>query len=250
MNRLISKVPFRIIAVITVAISLATTVSAASLKWNETEAHGTDPREMKFAQWVKAPQPVPAGQQADQPQGDALAAAAPEAPAQEEAPPVQQSSPAPAVHAQPLAASTPKAKADKPKQEESKSAPAMRAVPVKANVIVTPTGQTLTYKKAIPAVASAYTASAEENGGYAGRDYFGNPLQVGSIAVDPAVIPLGSKVFITGYSYDGLPAGGMVATATDIGGAIKGNRVDVFVPDSRQQAMKFGKQNVQIYILD
>lgn len=63
MNRLISKVPFRIIAVITVAISLATTVSAASLKWNETEAHGTDPREMKFAQWVKAPQPVPAEQQ-------------------------------------------------------------------------------------------------------------------------------------------------------------------------------------------
>ena len=41
------------------------------------------------------------------------------------------------------------------------------------------------------------------------------------IAVDPNVIPLGSKVYVQGYGE---------ATAADTGGAIKGNKIDVFVP--------------------
>ncbi|MDQ7861221.1 3D domain-containing protein [Peribacillus frigoritolerans] len=39
------------------------------------------------------------------------------------------------------------------------------------------------------------------------------------IAVDPSVIPMGSKVYVEGYGY---------AVAADKGGAIKGNRIDVF----------------------
>ena len=79
-----------------------------------------------------------------------------------------------------------------------------------------------TYRKAIQVKATAYTASAEENGKWGAVDYFGNPLSLGTVAVDPDVIPLGSKLYITGYDYDGLPQGGMYAVARDTGGAIKG----------------------------
>ena len=106
-----------------------------------------------------------------------------------------------------------------------------------------------TYRKAIQVKATAYTASAEENGKWGAVDYFGNPLSLGTVAVDPDVIPLGSKLYITGYDYDGLPQGGMYAIARDTGGAIKGNRVDIFVPDSRAKAMKFGVHYITVYVL-
>ncbi|GAA3403155.1 3D domain-containing protein [Paenibacillus hodogayensis] len=118
------------------------------------------------------------------------------------------------------------------------------------NKIITATGATITPKQTIDAVASAYTGSAAENGGYAGKDYFGNALQVGTIAVDPKIIPLGTTVYVTGYNYDGLPAGGMIAKASDIGGAINGSRIDIYVPDTREKAKKFGYQNVTIYVVD
>lgn len=105
------------------------------------------------------------------------------------------------------------------------------------------------YEKVIEGKATAYTGSPEENGGYPSVDYFGNPLKVGTIAVDPKVIPLGSQVYVEGYSYDGLPSGGMYATASDIGGAVKGNKIDIFVPDSKTKAQQFGIQQVKIYIV-
>ncbi|MCP1310689.1 stalk domain-containing protein [Paenibacillus tyrfis] len=106
------------------------------------------------------------------------------------------------------------------------------------------------YSKMIEVKATAYTASPAENGGYGAVDYMGNPLSLGTIAVDPSVIPLGSKVLIKGYSYMGLPANGLYATATDTGGAIKGNRIDIFLPENRAQAKLFGIQNVQVYVLN
>ncbi|NHN35650.1 stalk domain-containing protein [Paenibacillus agricola] len=104
--------------------------------------------------------------------------------------------------------------------------------------------------KLIQGTATAYTGSSSENGGYEGIDFLGNPLSVGTIAVDPTVIPLGSKVYIEGYRYDGLPAGGMFATATDTGGAIKGNKIDIYVPDPKEKAFEFGMQQVNIFILE
>jgi len=104
-------------------------------------------------------------------------------------------------------------------------------------------------EKVLEAKATAYTGSADENGNFGSVDYFGNPLKVGTIAVDPNVIPLGTKVYIEGYSYDGLPSGGMYATATDIGGAVKENKIDIFVPESKAQAQKFGIQQVKIFVL-
>lgn len=118
------------------------------------------------------------------------------------------------------------------------------------NIVVTVTGEKHTYSKVITAKASAYSADPKENGGYAGLDYFGNRLKVGTVAVDPKVIPLGKTLYITGYQFNGLPAGGMIAKATDIGGAIKGNRIDIFVPGTSQHAWKFGYQNVKVYVLD
>lgn len=73
----------------------------------------------------------------------------------------------------------------------------------------------------------------------------GNPTATGIyphrgvVAVDPNVIPLYTKVYIPGYG---------VAQALDTGGAIKGNRIDVFFED-RQQALDFGRKTLTIYLL-
>ncbi|WP_257348695.1 peptidoglycan-binding protein [Pseudalkalibacillus decolorationis] len=60
------------------------------------------------------------------------------------------------------------------------------------------------------------------------------------IAVDPSVIPLGSLVQVEGYG---------VAIAADIGGAINGNKIDVFVSD-RGDAMQWGRRDVHIKVIE
>lgn len=60
------------------------------------------------------------------------------------------------------------------------------------------------------------------------------------IAVDPAVIPLGSKVWVEGYGE---------AVAGDTGGAIKGHKIDVLMP-STSKAKAWGRKTVKIKILD
>jgi 3D (Asp-Asp-Asp) domain-containing protein len=131
----------------------------------------------------------------------------------------------------------------------NKTASTVKASSAGAPSVTTASGAPSSYSKVINAVATAYSEVAAENGGWAGVDYFGNPLKVGTVAVDPKVIPLGTKLYITGYSSPGLPKGGMYATATDIGGAIKGNRVDIFKPTSTGPVADFGFQNVKIYVL-
>lgn len=119
------------------------------------------------------------------------------------------------------------------------------------------TGQTIqdhqgashSYKKVLNATASAYSSAPEENGGYGAVDYFGNALALGTIAVDPKVIPLGTTVLIKGYSFSGLPQT-LLAKASDIGGAIKGNKIDIFIPGSKSFVNSFGLQKVQIYVLN
>ncbi|WP_230321420.1 G5 and 3D domain-containing protein [Planococcus salinarum] len=89
--------------------------------------------------------------------------------------------------------------------------------------------------------ATAYTAFCTGCSGITatGINLKANPhLKV--IAVDPSVIPLGSKVWVEGYGY---------AIAGDTGGAIKGNKIDIFMPD-RSAALAFGRKQVKIKILD
>ena len=72
-----------------------------------------------------------------------------------------------------------------------------------------------------------------------GYTYTGTKAAAGrTIAVDPDVIPLGSIVLINGHAY----------VAEDIGGAIDGNRIDVFF-DSHQDALDFGVKSATVYIL-
>ncbi|EXJ17769.1 enterotoxin [Bacillus anthracis str. 95014] len=95
-------------------------------------------------------------------------------------------------------------------------------------------------------VATAYTAHPSENGGtYGGRvltamghDLTANP-NMKMIAVDPKVIPLGSKVWVEGYGE---------AIAGDTGGAIKGNRIDILL-GSDSAAQKWGRKTVKVKIL-
>lgn len=130
----------------------------------------------------------------------------------------------------------------------SGSVKAMAAPSVTAQSVTTMAGQSLSFSKVLEVKATAYSDAPEENG-WGPVDYFGNRLKLGTIAVDPRVIPFGTKVYITGYEFNGLPKGGMVATATDSGSAIKGNRIDVFIPGSRSYVNNFGFQNVKVYVL-
>lgn len=131
---------------------------------------------------------------------------------------------------------------------QNAAAKTMTANALSAKTVSTSDGVLLSYSKVIDMKATAYSASAEENA-WGAVDYFGNPLKLGTIAVDPSVIPLGTKVYISGYNFAGLPQGGMIATATDAGSAIKGNRIDIFVPGSRDSVSKFGIQQVKLYVL-
>lgn len=151
-----------------------------------------------------------------------------------------------------------KAKPAAKPQTEEKVKPAAKAQteenakPVAATAkknVITVSGKEMSYKKKVNMKATAYTAHASENGKWGAVDYFGNPLKLGTVAVDPKVIPLGTKLFITGYQFKHLPQGGFIAEARDIGGAINGNKIDIFVPVSKQTGSTFGIQNVEVYIM-
>jgi len=95
--------------------------------------------------------------------------------------------------------------------------------------------------KEIVVSASAFTANCNGCSGVTstGINLKRNP-DVKVIAVDPKVIPLGTKVYVEGYGY---------AVAGDIGSAIKGNKIDVFF-SSKSEAYKWGRKNVNIKILE
>ena len=110
------------------------------------------------------------------------------------------------------------------------------------------TGKTINgmvYSKKITMTATAYSTSPSENGGYS-VSAMGNPLGFGIVAVDPSVVPLGSKVYIEGA--DGSWSYG-VASAEDTGGAIKGNKIDLCYNGSVSQVNKFGRRSCNVYIL-
>lgn len=100
-------------------------------------------------------------------------------------------------------------------------------------------------------VASAYDLSYESCGKNPGDPYYGitasgTKAQPGTVAVDPSVIPLGTKLYIA--STDGSPDYGF-ATALDTGGAIRGNRIDLFM-ESNDHANNYGMRQVKVYILE
>ncbi|QTD42921.1 LysM peptidoglycan-binding and 3D domain-containing protein [Sporosarcina sp. Te-1] len=95
--------------------------------------------------------------------------------------------------------------------------------------------------KELVVTATAYTAYCTGCSGTTayGIDLRSNPDQK-VIAVDPKLIPLGTKVWVEGYGE---------AIAGDTGGAIKGHKIDVFIP-SYENAMEWGVKKVKIKVLN
>lgn len=99
-------------------------------------------------------------------------------------------------------------------------------------------GRTIRYLRALDAIATAYGAGEEAY--LSDRTALGLPVRDGMIAVDPRVIPLGSLLYVEGYGY------GMAA---DTGGAIIGNRVDLYYAHDARFVADFGLQKRRVYVL-
>lgn len=117
-----------------------------------------------------------------------------------------------------------------------------REVMIGDGYIVTGDGQILSYTDTMQVVATAYHSSDE---GCSNRTATGTLARVGAIAVDPSVIPYGTRMFIV--TNDGQYIYGF-AVAEDCGGAIKGNRVDLYF-DTVSECWAFGIREATIYFL-
>jgi 3D (Asp-Asp-Asp) domain-containing protein len=89
---------------------------------------------------------------------------------------------------------------------------------------------------AVQMIATAYTAGSAGGGGMTAS---GRHAGYGIVAVDPRIIPLGTRLYISGYG---------LAIAGDTGGDIVGNRIDLGF-DSLRGAMLFGRRDVTVYRL-
>lgn len=108
------------------------------------------------------------------------------------------------------------------------------------NVIMTSSGESYTYIDVMTCSATAYTCE-----GYVAHTYSGTLARVGAIAVDPTVIPLGTKMYVV--SNDGQYVYGY-CVAEDIGGGIKGNKIDLYF-DTYAECWDFGVRMCTVYIL-
>lgn len=98
----------------------------------------------------------------------------------------------------------------------------------------------LNFSKKLTMSATGYTAFRSD--GSRAKTASGKTARYGLVAVDPKVIPLGTKLYIEGYGE---------AVAADTGGAIKGNKIDLCFEMSNAQIRKqFGRKTVTVYILD
>ncbi|MDD2433337.1 MAG: 3D domain-containing protein [Clostridia bacterium] len=93
-------------------------------------------------------------------------------------------------------------------------------------------GTSLEFAEAHTMTATAYTHTGN-------RTATGIWPSVGIVAVDPRVIPLGTRLYVDGYGF---------ATAADVGGKIKGKRIDVFL-ETKEEALRWGRRRVQVFVL-
>ena len=115
-------------------------------------------------------------------------------------------------------------------------------VVIEDGVIKLPTGEILTYYDSIQVRATGYTHTD------AGCDMItstGTTVRIGTVAVDPRYVPYGTRMFIV--SNDGSYIYG-ISVAEDCGGAIKGDRMDLYFPTTAE-CFQFGRRNCTVYLL-
>lgn len=97
------------------------------------------------------------------------------------------------------------------------------------------------YRECYTMLATAYEPGPTSCGRYAdGYTAIGMKAEPGVVAVDPRVIPLGTKLYVEGYG---------PAIAADVGAAIKGNRIDLLF-ETVEEALRYGKRWVKVYVLE
>ena len=111
--------------------------------------------------------------------------------------------------------------------------PQNKVVAMGAITSVSRGGQNLNFREARYMTASAYTYTGH-------RTATGQNPAVGMVAVDPSVVPLGTRMYVEGYGY---------AVAADTGGSIRGDRIDLFM-EERSQCLSWGRRTVKVYILN
>ena len=102
-----------------------------------------------------------------------------------------------------------------------------------SNANNTQTNTSGSIKRKMNVVATAYT-------GYSTTSTRQKPVW-GTIAVDPKVIPYGTKVYIPKFN--------KVFIANNTGGAIKGNKIDIFM-NTKKECYSWGRKNIEIHILN
>jgi len=112
--------------------------------------------------------------------------------------------------------------------------------PVAARANNSLTGAPQNYSRVLDVTATAYGPGPLDNGKWNDLTYMGGKVKKGVVAVDPNVIPMGTKLWVEGYGE---------AVAEDQGSAIKGSRIDLAF-DNRQEALDYGIQKVKVYVLN
>ena len=130
------------------------------------------------------------------------------------------------------------------------SEPQPKVIENGANDIVSTSRGDTPFREAMVMSATAYDLSYASTGKNPGDKHYGitasgTTARPGTVAVDPRVIPLGTKLYVE--SLDGTSDYGF-AIAEDRGSAIKGKKIDLFFTSNRS-AMNFGRRNVKVYIL-
>lgn len=115
-------------------------------------------------------------------------------------------------------------------QQQVLRAPVNQVVSRGAQTTISRGGQTIQFKRAYLMSASAYSGP--------GVTATGQDVHWGVIAVDPRIISLGTQLYVEGYGE---------AVALDTGGAIKGNRVDLYM-NTEEAAQSWGVRSVIVYV--
>ncbi|MDD4239096.1 MAG: ubiquitin-like domain-containing protein [Desulfotomaculaceae bacterium] len=110
--------------------------------------------------------------------------------------------------------------------------PVDREILVGSGMVVSRGGENIRYSDVRQMVASGYTYTGSNTAS-------GVPPHYGVVAVDTAVVPFGTRLYVEGYGY---------ATAMDRGGAIRGNRLDLFF-ESESEALSWGMRTVNVYFI-